>query len=73
MKELNFRQIHLDFHTSKRIANIAVNFNSEEFVTIMKEANVNSVTVFARCHHGWLYYPSQQFLICHARIVKKWI
>jgi hypothetical protein len=27
----------------------------------VRDAAINSMTVFARCHHGWLYYPSEQF------------
>lgn len=55
------RQIHLDFHTSEYIPEIAQDFNAEAFAQTMKNADVTSATVFARCHHGWLYYPSQQF------------
>ena len=61
MKKLSPRQIHLDFHTSEKIPDVAQNFSAEEFARQMKEAHVSSVTVFARCHHGWLYYPSKKF------------
>jgi hypothetical protein len=54
-----YRQVHLDFHTSEYIPNVAGDFHAEEFVKTLMEANVNSITCFARCHHGWLYYPSQ--------------
>jgi hypothetical protein len=57
--ELRYRQIHLDFHTSEYIQDVAQEFEPEEFVATLKKANINSVTCFARCHHGWLYYPSQ--------------
>ncbi len=26
----------------------------------LAEAAVDSITCFARCHHGWLYYPSRR-------------
>ncbi len=55
-----FRQIHLDFHTSRWIENVASDFDKEEFAKTLYEANVNSVTCFARCHHGYLYYPSKK-------------
>lgn len=61
MKELSPRQIHLDFHTSEYIPGIGASFDPESFARTAKEANVSSMTVFARCHHGWLYYPSQKF------------
>jgi len=55
------RQIHLDFHTSQFIPGIGAEFDAEEFVRTFKEAHVNSVTVFARCHHGYMYYQSEAF------------
>ncbi|WP_099352585.1 beta-galactosidase trimerization domain-containing protein [Fredinandcohnia onubensis] len=60
MSELRNRQVHLDFHTSEYIPNVASEFVAEEFVETLKKANVNSITCFARCHHGWLYYPSKK-------------
>ncbi|MHC1750647.1 MAG: beta-galactosidase trimerization domain-containing protein [Cellulosilyticaceae bacterium] len=61
MEELRYRQIHLDFHTSEYIGDVGKNFNAQEFVETLKKANVNSITCFARCHHGWLYYPSKKY------------
>lgn len=58
---LPFRQIHLDYHTSEHMKDVASQFNKEDFITTLKEAHVNSVCCFARCHHGWLYYPSEKF------------
>lgn len=56
-----FRQVHLDFHTSEMIKNVGKNFNSIEFADKLAWAGVQSVTCFAKCHHGWLYYPSKAF------------
>lgn len=53
------RQIHLDFHTSPLIPGLASEFDIEQFVDTMKRARVNSVTVFAKCHHGMSYYPTK--------------
>ncbi len=53
------RQIHLDFHTSPFIPDVGVEFDAEEFAATLKKAHVNSVTVFAKCHHGMCYYPTQ--------------
>lgn len=58
---LRYRQVHLDFHTSPYIQNIGDSFNAEEFANTLKKARVNSITCFARCHHGMLYYDSKLF------------
>lgn len=58
---LPFRQIHLDFHTSEKIKGIAAKFDAEEFADTLVKAHVDSITCFARCHHGWLYYDSKLF------------
>lgn len=60
MNKLCYRQVHLDFHTSEFIPSIGKDFVAEEFVETLKGAHVNSITCFARCHHGWLYYPSEK-------------
>jgi hypothetical protein len=57
---LRFRQVHLDFHTSGLIEDVAKSFDAEEFASTLKKAHVNSVTSFARCHHGYLYYDSKK-------------
>ena len=56
-----FRQVHLDFHTSEQIAGIGAKFDPEEFASILAAAHVNSVTCFARCHHGYIYYDTKLF------------
>ena len=56
--ELRYRQVHLDFHTSEHIPDVGLNFDAGQFIDTLKRARVDSVTVFARCHHGWCYYPS---------------
>jgi hypothetical protein len=56
--ELRYRQIHLDFHTSEHIAGIGADFSPEEFAATLERARVNSITCFARCHHGWIYYDT---------------
>lgn len=61
MDELNlrFRQIHLDFHTSESIDGIGSQFDPEEFAATLEKARVNSITCFARCHHGWIYFDTK--------------
>ena len=51
--------VHLDFHTSPDIDGIGEEFNKEEFASTLKEANVDLITVFAKCHHGYSYYPTK--------------
>ncbi len=52
---LPFRQIHLDFHTSEHIPGVGADFDPDEFAATLAEARVQSVNLFAKCHHGWLY------------------
>lgn len=59
IKELNFRQIHLDFHTGETVPGIGADFDPEEFAAVLDKARVNSITCFARCHHGYIYYDSK--------------
>jgi hypothetical protein len=58
-KGLRFRQVHLDFHTSPLITDVAVDFDASAFVQTLKDAHVNSINIFAKCHHGMAYYPSK--------------
>ena len=58
---LRYRQVHLDFHTSRQIPNIGVDFDPEEFALTLKRASVNSITCFARCHHGYIYHETDLF------------
>ena len=58
-KPLRFRQIHLDFHTSEHIPGVGAAFDPADFAATFSDANVNSVTIFAKCHHGWSYYPTE--------------
>jgi hypothetical protein len=61
-KKLNlpFRQIHLDFHTGPAIPDVGRDFDARAFARTMRQAHVNSVTVFAKCHHGHLYYATKR-------------
>lgn len=59
MEELAFRQVHLDFHTSGLIPDVGARFDAHAFVDALRRAHVNSVTCFAKCHHGYSYYPTR--------------
>lgn len=54
-----FRQVHLDFHTSEHIPDVGADFDADAFGDRLAEARVNWITLFAKCHHGWSYYPTR--------------
>lgn len=56
---LRFRQVHLDFHTSGDIRGIGRRFSKRQFQEALKRGRVNSITLFAKCHHGWSYHPTK--------------
>lgn len=58
---LRFRQVHLDFHTSGLIEGVGDDFDPDSFAETLAEARVNSITCFARCHHGYIYYDTRLF------------
>ena len=58
MKPLRQRQVHLDFHTSEHIPGVGSEFDADKFVARLKEAAVDSITCFSRCHHGWIYHET---------------
>ncbi len=53
------RQVHLDFHTSEHIKDVGRRFSEKQFQAALKLGHVNSITVFAKCHHSWSYYPTR--------------
>lgn len=57
--KLPYRQIHLDFHTSELVEDIGLDFDGEKFAKTLLDAHVNSITCFARCHHGMIYYDTK--------------
>lgn len=58
-QQFPLRQVHLDFHTSPDIPDVGADWDAGHFVETLQRARVNSITVFAKCHHGMNYYPSQ--------------
>ncbi|MEV7026702.1 hypothetical protein, partial [Kitasatospora sp. NPDC093558] len=52
--------MHLDFHTGPDIPDVGRDFDPATFARAFKEAHVDSVTVFAKCHHGHLYYGTER-------------
>ncbi len=58
---MNFRQVHLDFHTSEQIPSVGEDFSKENFQKALQLGHIDSITVFAKCHHGWMYYQSDKY------------
>jgi len=56
---LRFRQVHLDFHTSPLIPDVGRDFDAEAFADTVQSAHIDSITCFAKCHHGMSYYPTK--------------
>ena len=56
---MRYRQVHLDFHTSEHIKDIGKKFDKKQFQEALKLGHVDSITLFAKCHHGWGYFESE--------------
>ncbi len=54
-----WRQVHLDFHTSGEIPGVASAFDADAFARCFRDAHVGSVNLFAKCHHGLSYHPTE--------------
>lgn len=57
------RCVHLDFHTSELIEGIGSEFSREAFEDMLKKTGVDSITLFAKCHHGCFYYKDSKFFV----------
>ena len=53
------RHVHLDFHTSEHIDNIGGRFTRENFQAALRAGRLDAITVFAKCHHSWCYFPTK--------------
>ncbi len=58
-KNLRYRQVHLDFHTSPAIPSVGERFSRAQFADALKRGHVDSITVFSKCHHGYSYHPTE--------------
>lgn len=63
MRTIGTRHVHPDFHTSGCIPNVGAEFNKEQFQNALKTGHVNSVTVFAKCLHGYCYFPTENGVV----------
>lgn len=57
--QIPYRQIHLDFHTNEEIPGVGDHFDRDEFLKTLQLGHVNSINLFAKCHHGMYYYPTK--------------
>lgn len=55
---LPWRQVHLDFHTSEHVPDVGARFDPVAFAARLADGNVESIVLFAKCHHGWSYYDT---------------
>jgi Hypothetical glycosyl hydrolase 6 len=55
---LRYRQVHLDFHTSPLVEDVGADFDAQKFAQTVRMGHVDSMTIFAKCHHGYSYYPT---------------
>lgn len=53
--------VHLDFHTSELIEGVGALFSEDEFEKNLRVSKIDSITLFAKCHHGCFYYEDTKF------------
>ena len=53
------RQVHLDFHTSEYFPEVGNNWDKKQWQANLKKGHVNSINIFAKCHHGYCYYDTK--------------
>ncbi|MBI2843074.1 MAG: alpha-L-fucosidase [Armatimonadetes bacterium] len=54
-----YRSIHLDFHTGDFVGEKIDRFDPERFVSTVVSANIEAITLFAKCHYGNSYYDTR--------------
>jgi len=59
MQRFPTRQVHLDFHTSQAIPAVGAKFDRKQWQKAIRLGRLNSITIFAKCHHSWSYYPTK--------------
>ncbi len=50
------KRLHLDFHNHPTVLGIGANATADSFKAGLQELGVDSVVLFAKCHHGMSYY-----------------
>lgn len=54
-----YRQVHLDFHTALECGVVGDQFDPKIFVETLQSGKVDTINIFAKCHHGYSYYPTR--------------
>lgn len=52
------KRLHLDFHNHPTVKGIGEHLTPDGFADSLKRLGVDSVVLFAKCHHGMSYYPT---------------
>ncbi|MCX5660777.1 MAG: hypothetical protein NTW19_13810 [Planctomycetota bacterium] len=63
ISRLPARHVHLDFHTSEHVPGVGKHFSPAQFKKALKLGGVNHITLFAKCHHSWSYYPTKAGMV----------
>lgn len=63
MRTLGTRHVHPDFHTGGSIPNVGASFDKVKFQKTLLDAHVNSTVVFAKCLHGYCYFPTENGVV----------
>jgi len=50
------RQVHFDFHTPDSVPDFLSRFSIDDFIQTLRDAHVQGIRFFAKCHHGNSYY-----------------
>ena len=53
------RKVHLDLHLPESLDGMFAQFDPRQYMETLARANVNSVALFAHCHHGNCYFNTQ--------------
>jgi hypothetical protein len=54
----SMRYVHLDFHTPE-LVKVGDKFNAAEFADTIENTGINTIAIFALCHHGYVYYDTK--------------
>ena len=65
---LPLRQIHLDFHTAPQIPDVGRDFDVETFARVLKDAGVDRINLFTKCHHGYGFYEGGKAIRPHPNL-----
>ena len=66
--EASYRKLFFDFHSSRHAVGLASGFNAKRWAELLKKANAQAVSVFAKCACGWSYYRGGTFRHVHPQL-----